>query len=384
MRVDTIHRRLSIANLEFCKLTSPSLGLGLHALNRYGRRFKDAAKAVGVSDAATVAYVLPGAPADVGGLHSGDTLTAINGKALGVDAQAIRNAERELRALPANAPARLSVRRGAESLDIQVTPETACGYPVQVAEGDEVNAYADGKVVVIPRGMLRFARNDDELALIMGHELAHNAMGHIDAQKQNQMMGMAGGLVLDVLLAATTGYASDTFSRAGAQAGALAYSKEFENEADYAGLYFMARANYDIDNVETFWRRMAADSPQAIFVGQSHPTTPERFVSITRAREEIRAKQVAHLALRPRMKGDAADTALAAASSAAPSPAAPADAASAPAVTAADGSPPAPAGTSPTTPTAAASIPASVAAVVSTPAPTAALVPPEATKPPTP
>src|SRR5262249_35401391 len=150
------------------------------------------------------------------------------------------------------------------------------------------NAFADGESIYLPRGMLRFATNDDELALILGHELAHNAMGHIDAKTRNSMLGLAGGAVLDVVVAATTGY-STNFSDIGAELGAGVYSQEFETEADYVGLYFCARAGFNIDGVEIFWRRVSALAPQTIKLATTHPTNPQRFLTIAATREEIRA-----------------------------------------------------------------------------------------------
>jgi predicted Zn-dependent protease len=41
--------------------------------------------------------------------------------------------------------------------------------------------------------MLRFTGKDDELAVVVAHEIAHNAMGHIDAKKKNATLGQSSG-----------------------------------------------------------------------------------------------------------------------------------------------------------------------------------------------
>lgn len=126
-----------------------------------------------------------------------------------------------------------------------------------------MNAFADEDRVVFHRGMMRFVKNDDELALVVGHELAHNVMGHIDKSKQNALWGALGGALIDVAFAAGGINTKGDFSDAGARAGALAHSPEFESEADYVGLYFAVRAGYDVEKSEEFWRRCAADDPSA-------------------------------------------------------------------------------------------------------------------------
>src|SRR5215470_6386763 len=57
-RVETIYHRLSVANLDFCKHTSGSIGAGFHELSDYPKTFRDAARAVGVPDRAAVNFVL--------------------------------------------------------------------------------------------------------------------------------------------------------------------------------------------------------------------------------------------------------------------------------------------------------------------------------------
>jgi len=52
----------------------------------------------------------------------------------------------------------------------------------------------------------------------------------------------------------------------------MAFSQDFEAEADYVGLYHAARAGYDIENAPYIWRRFAASDPRGIdAVGGSHP-----------------------------------------------------------------------------------------------------------------
>ena len=89
------------------------------------------------------------------------------------------------------------------------------------------------------------------------------------------------------------------FSRLGGGVGAGAWSQSFEAEADYVGLYVLARAGGDLDGATSLWRRMGAANPGNIEHAGTHPTTAQRFVSINRTIDEIRGRMAAGEALVP-------------------------------------------------------------------------------------
>ncbi|MBG56809.1 MAG: hypothetical protein CMK46_00790 [Porticoccus sp.] len=186
--------------------------------------------------------------------------------------------------------------------NLEAAPEN-CRFPVLLVDDQSINAFADGEKVYIPVGMIRFVENDDELALIVGHELAHNILMHTNKKLGNALLGT----LVDALFLASTGV--DT-SGAFGEAGAKAYSQGFESEADYLGLYISARAGYDIDTASLIWRRMAIEHPSAILerYNSTHPSTPERFTSLTAAADEIRSKQDRGLALLPTIRGQEQDS----------------------------------------------------------------------------
>jgi len=166
-----------------------------------------------------------------------------------------------------------------------VTSDQVCDYGVSLTEDDTVNAYADGNNIFITQGMMRFATTEKELSLVVGHEVAHNIMGHIDAKTTNYVLGT----VLDILVAAAIGV--DTGNAFG-NAAAGAYSQDFEAEADYVGLYLMVKTGYELEGSADFWRKMAAIHPGNIASNHSssHPATPERFLAIEKSVEEINNK----------------------------------------------------------------------------------------------
>jgi predicted Zn-dependent protease len=183
-----------------------------------------------------------------------------------------------------------------------ITPVKACDFGVHLAPDDVKNAYADGKNVVVYKGMMDFFKTDEEIALVLSHELAHNSMKHIDAKQKNAIVGGIFGLLLDIAAAGAGVNTNGEFAKAGAGIAGNTYSVAFEQEADYVGLYFMKKADYDIQHAADFWRRMAVSNSQAITIKSTHPTTPERFVAIEATVGEIKTKIANGEPLTPELK----------------------------------------------------------------------------------
>ena len=305
--------RLSAAAAELCgNHVIRSSGMFLRTATSFGEQLRPAALAryPALGDAPTVVYVAPGSGAEAAGIQNNDVIVAINGAPIQAAGKPLDVYAKLLRAAP-EAPVVFAVQRAGEVRDVTVEAQRVCNYPVVIVDKPQVNAYADGKGIYVHRGMMDFVHSDEELALVVGHEMAHDFRGHLKAMKQNAMVGTAVGAMFDVLLAAGTGIAGSTFSNMGGRAAAGAYSQEFEAEADYVGLYVMARAGYGIDDAANFWRRMAISSPGSITMTTDHPATPERFVALQAAVKEIHDKATLGQALVPNEQSSAVATAAA-------------------------------------------------------------------------
>lgn len=179
-----------------------------------------------------------------------------------------------------------------------------CGFRMRMVDSDELNASFDGKEIAINSGMVRFTENDDELAFILGHEVAHKMMDHLGSHKVNAFVGGFFGLVLDVGAAAAGVNTGGLFMQTLSGQGAKAYSQEFESEADMVGLYLASRAGFDVDKAPMLWRRMAAEHPASIEGSFTalHPSTPERFVAMENVIRKIHDRQTLGLPLVPDKK----------------------------------------------------------------------------------
>ena len=315
--------RLSAAAAELCGAhVTGSAGIFVATIKSFGEKLRPAALAryPALGEVPTIVYVAAGSGAEAAGLQNNDVITAVDGQPIPPSAKSSAFYTKLVRAA-SDRPIVLSVQRSGEAREVTVEPHRVCDYPVAIVDKPQINAYADGKGIYVYRGMMDFVHSDEDLALVLGHEMAHDFRGHLEAKRKNAMVGKAVGMVFDVLLAAGTGVAGTTFSNMGGNLTAGAYSQEFEAEADYVGLYVLARAGYRIDDAANFWRRMAISSPGSITMTSDHPATPERFVALQAAVKEIGAKAAQGQPLLPNEMASSAAATSSPASQAAAAPA---------------------------------------------------------------
>lgn len=305
IRLFDLSRTILLESLPLCEDTRPDAGWIL--LNRFmfPEDFRAALlEGLNVDEHLTVVHLAPGSPAKRGGVQPGDKIIRISGTRIPATKEAPRVYAELWSDLDASGPIPVTLLRGEKEMSVDLNPETVCGFQVFLAMNDDINAFADGRNVVIMQGMMRFADADRELALVITHELAHNVMGHVDAQRKNTMAGGFLGLIVDIAAAAAGVNTQGAFSDIGYRAGAMRYSQEFEYEADYVGLYMMALSGFEIENAADFWRKMATAHPGSIKSNHAstHPATAQRFVALENTVKEIKTKQSKGLPLAPELK----------------------------------------------------------------------------------
>lgn len=291
-RLQQVHWRVATSSTLLCPRLTRLSGADVMTLPR-GDIAPSMKRLFGLQTEPTVLSVIPGGPADKAGIKSRDVVQQIYGfQATDQNANAIKERAKSAKdgeALP------VQVLREGQRLTLWLKPQLACDYPATLDPQQILNAYADGDRIIITRGMMAFARADEELALVIAHEMAHNAMRHIDAKKANAAAGLAADVALAILSRGAYRNASM------AEAAAQAYSQEFEAEADYVGLYMLANSGYSVQEAPKFWRRMAAAHPGNIKGTHtaSHPPTSYRMVALEEAAREIDLKRSTSASLVP-------------------------------------------------------------------------------------
>ncbi len=138
-----------------------------------------------------------------------------------------------------------------------------------------------GKVVVF-EGILPIAKNEDGLAVVMGHEIAHAIAKHSNERLSQQMLAQFGAELTNILLSnksEATRIGINTLYGIGVEMGVmLPYSRKQEYEADRLGLIFLAMAGYNPQESVAFWQRMAAASSGSnIEYLSTHPSDQNRI-----------------------------------------------------------------------------------------------------------
>jgi predicted Zn-dependent protease len=157
-------------------------------------------------------------------------------------------------------------------------------YNVLVSE--EVNAWCmPGGQIAFYEGIMPICQDDQGVAVVMGHEIAHAVARHGNERMSQQLVIQLGGVALSEALSTqkeTTQQLALLAFGVGSTLGiVLPYSRTHELEADELGLYFMAMAGYDPRGAPAFWERMqkqgGAGMPEFL---STHPDPEHRIVDL--------------------------------------------------------------------------------------------------------
>lgn len=159
-------------------------------------------------------------------------------------------------------------------------------WEFNVLQGNQINAFAlPGGKVAFWEGIIPVCRDENGIAVVMGHEVAHALASH-GAERMSQ--GMGANLIAEIVSAGLGNKDPQTrenvmrYFGIGAQLGViLPFSRTQESEADHIGLILMAKAGYDPHGAADFWVRMSkigGDKPPEFL--STHPSDEHRVQKI--------------------------------------------------------------------------------------------------------
>lgn len=174
--------------------------------------------------------------------------------------------------------------------------------------GNAMNIYAAPGQILLTRAMVEMCRTDDELAILLGHELAHQAHGH-----QVRRLGRypVTGLVTQVIAlpfrllpgftAGPPRQVAEDVRRVSGGALISVFSRQDELEADAYGLWYGFQAGFDVEQGSMIWERLAVVGQRQIFENtyflDSHPAAPERLARLKKIARLFQAGQAAQVLL---------------------------------------------------------------------------------------
>ncbi len=278
-RVASVAYRLAVAGRQHCESLLPLTGLSLHYLPEYDASTqREAARLYGIDRGPGVLSVAPNSPAARAGVVAGDVILMVNGVTLPSGEAMVRAAagkkkwreavetlddtlEDQLRI----GPVRVGILRAGRLVEVVIEPVVGCPVRARLARSSQANAFADGRTAIVTTRMLSFVKSDDELAVVLAHEAAHNILGH-PARLEDQKVPKG------------------VLANFGKNAKRI---RRTEVEADRLGLKLLWSAGYDTAAVLPFWRRLyrAFDPVPTPKLFSRHPSLAarERIVQETLA-----------------------------------------------------------------------------------------------------
>jgi beta-barrel assembly-enhancing protease len=279
LRVAKVGYRLSIANTALCPgARAPQAGFVLHSIQQYDAADHESVmRSFGLSSDVGVMAVVAGSPAQLSGLSANDQLISVNSRALGAAAAAdasptrapVEFAQRILAEEMAKGEVVLRLSRADGYHDVRFTAESGCASGVELLTGGEANAWTDGQRVVIGDGILAHCRTDGALALVIGHELAHNLLRHGHRREAD-------------------GSAAERLRLTGPGSPAM---QEKEEEADRLAVQMASAAAYDLSDALPFVTALLEADSEGRATG-THPA-PARRLALLKA--EIAAADAARV-----------------------------------------------------------------------------------------
>ncbi len=170
-------------------------------------------------------------------------------------------------------------------------------WEFHLVEDPTVNAWCmPGGKVVVYTGIMPLIKNETDLAVVLGHEIAHAIANHGAERMSEGMVQQLGGVALSVAMSNKPAQTRALFAQAynaGTQVGImLPYSRLHESEADHMGLIFMSIAGYNPDEAINFWEGMKAASggkgPNDLL--STHPSDDKRIADIKSWLPEVKQK----------------------------------------------------------------------------------------------
>jgi hypothetical protein len=271
-RIAAIVYRLGLGGRAHCPSAFPLTGIAFHHLADY--RPEDRSEAVaryGLDRGPGLLSVVEGSPAAAALLQAGDVIVAVNGNAFPPPAQIaaqrrvsdrramIRAAEELFEDHLRRGPATIEVARGVHTRTVRLSPIAGCPARGRLARSGQDSAFADGRYAIMTTDFLGFFRSDDELAVALAHELAHNILGHPQQLREK-------------------GVPNSFLRHLGRNARLV---RATEVEADKLSVRLLHGAGYDLDAVLPFWRRLLGRLDSRLMVVSAHPglAARERYLS---------------------------------------------------------------------------------------------------------
>ena len=159
-------------------------------------------------------------------------------------------------------------------------------WEFNLVKDSQLNAFCmPGGKIVVYEGIMNIIASDDELAVVMGHEVAHAVAKHSNERLSQQKALEYGGAILGAVIQGqsqqTQNLAAQVFGLGANYGVMLPFSRKHETEADNIGLVLMTMAGYNPDCAMTFWQKMSSNSGNnKLEFLSTHPSDATRIANL--------------------------------------------------------------------------------------------------------
>lgn len=185
-----------------------------------------------------------------------------------------------------------------------VSSDPGFGFYFFAINDPNINAFAmPGGYIGVHTGLIMSAQTESELAGVLAHEISHVTQRHIARQVfQSKQIGMASmvAMALALLAARSSGQmagAAIATTQAGAISAQLAFSRDFEREADRQGFEILRKSGFDVRGMGVFFARLQQSvrlyENNATAYLRTHPLTGERLTDMQNREQAVSYRQVA-------------------------------------------------------------------------------------------
>jgi len=254
IRLQRVSQKIRLAGRDLCtEHLSPVLGIAVSDPDHLPQALLYAAQQrFGDAETLPVVAVYPGFAGERAGVRVGDEIVLGDDGVKGAsDVYAPKT--------PPGEPVRLTMIRDDERISLSLDHDSGCEYYAVLRAHEVVNAWATGEQVIFTSAFMRYFPGDTELALVMGHETAHD-------------IHFGTGVFLPVR--------------------ASSYSIRAESAADYVGIYLATMAGYSLDPDPEFHLTLARNINRLGRRGYTHPMAHERIVALRETLAEIHEKRM--------------------------------------------------------------------------------------------
>jgi hypothetical protein len=262
-RLENISFQILKANAEFCTKDAIEYGFTLWNIDsvaKKGEHKEIAEQLYKLNHIFQIDQVYANTTEQTANIKTGDKIIAINGVNVSSNRTQYKDLYKAFSKTGSTRPAKLLLLRDSEEIEVQTAPYAVCNYPLRYDyHAPEINAYANGRSVIMTRGFYKATQSDEELAMVIGHEVGHNIMRRIQKGKDNIALGKLANTALFNAMEMTDYRLPDFVYEGIAQQAYMVNSVDFEREADYIGIYFAERAGYDTSGSIAFWRRTSVE-----------------------------------------------------------------------------------------------------------------------------